>query len=134
VFWWNFNVIAATAAAGAAEEEEEKEGGGRDIDVICIVGREDRQRIRPLRKQGTSNIIQVLIECFYILFPIYYLIDYTTSKTVHVFHDISPEFNKRSTLGVKVSLVKHKLPTLREHMNSSTVLLGFALFDLSFYM
>ena len=59
VFWWNFNVIAATAAAGAAEEEEEKEGGGRDIDVICIVGREDRQTIRPLRKQGTSNIIQV---------------------------------------------------------------------------
>jgi hypothetical protein len=57
VFWWNFNVIAAAAAAAAAKEK--KEGGGRDIDVICIVGREDRQMIRPLRKKGTSNIIQV---------------------------------------------------------------------------
>jgi hypothetical protein len=58
-FWWNCNVIAAAAAASAAAPAEEEEGGGRDIDVICIVGREDRQMIRPLRKQGTSNIIQV---------------------------------------------------------------------------
>ena len=73
-------IAAAAAAAVAVAEEEER--GGRDIDVFCIVGGEDRQMIRPLRKQGTSNIIQVLIECFYILFPIYYLIDYTTSNAI----------------------------------------------------
>jgi len=31
----------------------------RDTDVPCIVGREDRQMIRPLRKQRTSSTIQV---------------------------------------------------------------------------
>jgi hypothetical protein len=50
-------IAAAAAAAVAVAEEEER--GGRDIDVFCIVGGEDRQMIRPLRKQGTSNIIQV---------------------------------------------------------------------------